>query len=328
MPTGGPWRTDEANRRDARLKQRLVISLGGNAFAAAGERMSMAGQFAFAKQTLAPLGELLRGQCRLLLTHGNGPQVGYILTRVEEAIGKAYELPLEVCVAESEGEIGYVLQQTVHNLNGGAQPVATLLTQVRVSADDPAFAAPSKPVGPWFEPGQVRALEEAGMPLVYDTEGRARRVVASPAPREIIEVDVIRQMLDLGIIVIAAGGGGIPVVDEGGQLRGVEAVVDKDLATALLAIDLDAEQLVLVTGVAGVYRDFGTPDEKLLETPSPEELRHLAQQGQFPAGSMGPKVEAALQFVRETGKDAVICQPADLAAAVAGHGGTRISASA
>ena len=308
------------------MSRRLVISLGGNAFAAAGESMSMAGQFDFAERTLAPLRELLQGQCQLLLTHGNGPQVGYILTRVEEAIGKAYELPLEVCVAESEGEIGYVLQQTVRNLNNGAQPTATLLTQVRVNADDPAFRAPTKPVGPWFESEQVAALEQAGMALVRDSRGRGRRVVASPEPLGIIEVDIIRQMLDLGVIVIAAGGGGIPVVEEAGRLRGVEAVIDKDLATALLSIELDAEQLVLVTGVAGVYRDFDTPRAQLLQRSTPQELQALAAEGQFPPGSMGPKVEAAIQFVQATGRSAVICQPADLAEAVHGRSGTRIEA--
>lgn len=307
------------------MNSQLVISLGGNAFAAAGEAMSMAGQFAFAARTLAPLATLLEGDSRLLLTHGNGPQVGYILTRVEEALGKAYELPLEVCVAESEGEIGYVLQQTIHNLNGGRKPVATLLTQVLVEPDDPAFAAPDKPVGPWFECEHAAALESAGMALVYDRQGRARRVVASPRPRGIVEIEVIRQMLALGVIVIAAGGGGIPVIEQAGQLRGVEAVVDKDLATALLAIALGADQLVLVTNVPGVYRDFDTPRAQLLSHTSPRELRSLAAEGQFPAGTMGPKVEAAVQFVESHGRPAVICQPADLATAVAGHAGTRIA---
>jgi carbamate kinase len=304
----------------------LVVSLGGNAFAAPGESMSMAGQFDFAARTLAPLAQLLATDTQVLVTHGNGPQVGYILTRVEEALGKAYTLPLEVCVAESEGEIGYVLQQTLHNLTGGRRPVATLLTQVRVDADDAAFAHPTKPIGPWFEGAQVGALEDAGMALVYDGAGRARRVVASPAPCAIVEVDVIRQMLELGIVVIAAGGGGIPVIESGGRLQGVEAVVDKDLATALLAGALGAERLVLVTGVAGVYRDFDTPQARLLHRPTLDELRGLARVGQFPAGSMGPKVEAALAFVEQTGNTAVICQPGDLMEAVAGRAGTVITA--
>ncbi len=150
----------------------IVISLGGNAFAERGDSMTMAGQFAFAEKTLAPLSDLLRRDQPVLVTHGNGPQVGYILTRVEEALGKAYELPLEVCVAESEGEIGYVLQQTIHNLTRGSRPVATLLTQVKVDADDPAFARPTKPIGPWFEGEHLSALSSAGLDLVLDDEGR------------------------------------------------------------------------------------------------------------------------------------------------------------
>lgn len=285
----------------------------------------MGGQFAFARNTLAPLAELLSTDRQILITHGNGPQVGYILTRVEEALGKAYSLPLEVCVAESEGEIGYVLQQTVHNLTAGRRPVATLLTQVLVNADDPAFETPTKPVGPWFQGAQVASLEREGMSLVYDTQGRGRRVVASPRPQSVVEIEVIRQMLELGVTVIAAGGGGIPVVEKGDALEGVEAVVDKDLATALLAADLGAERMVLVTGVAGVYTNFGSDQARLLSRTSPDELEILAGEGHFPAGTMGPKVEAAIWFVRATDRPAVICQPADLVGAIAGLAGTIIS---
>ena len=306
------------------MSDTLVISLGGNAFARAGEAMSMAGQFDFAAQTLAPLAPLLRGERRVLVTHGNGPQVGYILTRAEEALGKAYALPLEVCVAESEGEIGYVLQQTLHNLTAGGRPVATLLTQVLVDADDPAFATPTKPVGPWFPAGQAATLGAAGIALVRDDTGRGRRVVASPPPLEIIEIEVIRQMLELGIIVVAAGGGGIPVVKRDGHLHGVEAVVDKDLATAMLAIGIAADKMVLVTGVPGVYRDFGTDRATLLSRVDTQQLQQLAGEGHFPPGDMGPKVEAAIRFVRTTGRAAVICQPGDLEAAIAGRAGTVI----
>lgn len=284
--------------------------------------MSVAGQFAFAAKTLAPLGGLLTAGSRFLITHGNGPQVGYILTRVEEALGKAYSLPLEVCVAESEGEIGYVLQQTLHNLTGGRSPVATLLTQVVVDENDPAFLSPDKPVGPWFDAQQAAVLAQTELPLVYDREGRGRRLVASPAPLRIVEIEVIREMMALGIIVIAAGGGGIPVVDRQGLLEGVEAVVDKDLATALLAIGIDADQLVLVTDVPGVYKNFDCAGADLLRRTSPEELEKLAAEGHFPAGSMGPKVAAVIQFVRATGRRAVICQPGDLAAAMTAEAGT------
>jgi carbamate kinase len=304
------------------LSETLVVSLGGNAFTRPGGDMTMAGQFDFAARTLAPLAGVLAGGCRLLVTHGNGPQVGYILTRVEEALGKAYALPLEVCVAESEGEIGYVLQQTIHNLTGGRQPVATLLTQVVVDPDDPAFASPTKPIGPWFEAGHAATLRAQGMPLVEDAAGRGRRVVPSPAPVEIVEIGVMRQLLELGVIVIAAGGGGIPVVRRGDALEGVEAVVDKDLATALLAIGIGAARLVLVTGVPGVYTGFGTAAQRLLSRVSPDALEALLAAGEFPPGSMGPKVEAAIRFTRATGGPAVICQPGELEAAVRGEAGT------
>jgi carbamate kinase len=302
----------------------LVVSLGGNAFVGKGETMTMSGQFAFARKTLAPLATLLDGEQQLLITHGNGPQVGYMLTRIEEALGKAYSLPLEVCVAESEGEIGYVLQQTLHNLMQGKRPVATLLTQVVVDSNDPAFSQATKPVGPWLEPEHIGALQQAGIELIFDDQGRGRRVVPSPRPTAIVEMGVIQQMLKLGIIVIAAGGGGIPVVECEGVLEGVEAVIDKDLATALLATSLGADQLVLVTGVAGVYVDFATDRARLLSAVHPDEIESLAGAGHFPPGSMGPKVEAAIEYVRATGKRAVICQPADLVQAVLGKAGTII----
>jgi carbamate kinase len=304
------------------MRQRLVISLGGNAFVRPDEDMTMSGQFEFAATTLAPLQQILGGGQQLLITHGNGPQVGYILTRVEEALGKAYALPLEVCVAESEGEIGYVLQQTIHNLTRGRQAVATILTQVVVDRSDPAFSRATKPVGPWFDPQQAATLEQAGIALVYDAAGRGRRVVPSPRPQSIVETEIIQKMLELGIIVIAAGGGGIPVVERHQKLEGVEAVVDKDLATALLAIGVNADQLVLVTGVEGVYTDFESANATLLHRTNPDELEELLALGHFPEGSMGPKVQAAMQYVRTTGKRAVICQPADLAAAIAAEAGT------
>ncbi|MEE4108518.1 MAG: carbamate kinase [Halieaceae bacterium] len=312
------------------MTQRLVVSLGGNAFARSGEPLSIAGQFSFAERTLAPLAALLDSDTQLLLTHGNGPQVGVILTRVEEALGKAYRLPLEVCVAESEGEMGYLLQQTLYNIGRGHRPVATVLTQVVVDAKDPAFDAPSKPIGPWFDAEQTATLTAAGVSLVYDEAGRGRRVVASPQPLRVVEAQVIARMLDLGIVAIAAGGGGIPVIeadDDRGraghrELRGIEAVVDKDFATALLAVELGADRLVLVTGVEGVFRDFGTARAQLLPRVHPDELEALAAQGQFPPGSMGPKVSAAVRYVRASGRPAIICQPSELAAALAGAAGT------
>jgi carbamate kinase len=304
------------------LKDRLVVSLGGNAFARANQRMTMPGQFEFAARTLSPLFERLGSNQQLLITHGNGPQVGYILTRVEEALDKAYTLPLEVCVAESEGEIGYVLQQTIRNLMHGQRPVATLLTQVVVDKDDEAFCLPTKPIGPWLDSKHTAVLERAGVALVYDGEGKGRRVVASPSPRSIVELEVIQQLLALGIIVIAAGGGGIPVVEQDNKLEGVEAVIDKDLATALLAIGIAADQLVMVTDVPGVYTGFGSDNARLITRTHPDELAAWLAEGHFPEGTMGPKVEAAIQYVRASGNRAVICQPGDLAGALVGQAGT------
>lgn len=302
-----------------------VVSLGGNAFVRGGEALTMAGQFEFARRTLAPLAAALDSQQPLLITHGNGPQVGYILARVEAALGKAYALPLEVCVAESEGEIGYVLQQTLHNLTRGRRPVTTLLTQVLVDPSDPAFDHPDKPIGPWYEGEQALALQSAGMELVHDRAGRARRVVPSPRPLAVIELDVIRELLAMGIIVIAAGGGGIPVTDRDGELQGVEAVVDKDLASALLAIGVEAEQFIMVTGVAGAYTDFDKDSARLIERASADQMSVWQAEGHFAPGTMGPKVEAAVQFVRSGGGRAVICQPGDLPAALLGEAGTVVS---
>ena len=307
------------------MNNRLVVSLGGNAFAQAGESMTMLGQFKFAANTLAPLAATLGTEQELLITHGNGPQVGYILTRVEEALGKAYDLPLEVCVAESEGEIGYVLQQTMRNLLHGRRPVAALLTQVLVEESDAAFDRATKPVGPWFDAEHAAVLERAGMALVYDEQGRGRRVVPSPRPTQIVELDIIRQLLAQGIIVIAAGGGGIPVLQQGDKLGGVEAVVDKDLSSALLAIGCEADRFVMVTNVPGVYTDFGGANARLLGHTRPSELRSWSAAGHFPAGTMGPKVEAAIQYVEATGKPAVICQSADLGAALEGRAGTVVT---
>ena len=304
------------------MRRPWVVSLGGNAFAAAGDEMTMAGQFEFAARALAPLASKLSSDRPLLLTHGNGPQVGYILTRVEAALGKAYALPLEVCVAESEGEIGYVLQQTLHNLTHGERPVSTLLTQVLVDRADPAFDHPSKPIGPWFDPQHALTLERAGLDLIYDKAGRARRVVASPRPLALLELAIVRQLLALGIIVIAAGGGGIPVIQHGDRLEGVAAVVDKDLASALLAVGVEAEQLVMVTGVAGAYTDFDTASAHLISRTCPGQLAAWLEAGHFAPGTMRPKVTAAIEFVRATGGRAVICQAGDLAAALAGEAGT------
>jgi len=304
--------------------KRIIISLGGNAFIGKGSQLTMSGQFDFARTTLQPLATVLNDDTEILITHGNGPQVGYMLTRVEEALGKAYSLPLEVCVAESEGELGYVLQQTIHNITAGDRSSATLLTQVKVDPLDSAFRNPTKPVGPFLDESAAKRLSEQNLDVIEDAGRGYRRVVPSPMPLEIIETDTIDKMLSLGIIVIAAGGGGIPVIESEGKLVGVEAVVDKDFASAMLAQDLGADQLLLVTAVDGAYMNFNTKSAEKIRETTTIEMKRLVQEGHFSPGSMKPKVLAAIEYVDTTGNVAVICQAEDLEDALDCNAGTVI----
>lgn len=311
------------------MAPRLVIALGGNAFATPGEPLTMAGQFRFAERVARQLVPILRSDRQIVITHGNGPQVGQMLVRVEEALGKAYAVPLEVCVAESEGELGYVLQQSLYNVlreTGPAPCIAGVLTQVVVAADDPAFAAPTKPVGQFYSAEQAAQLRRLGFAVKEDAGRGYRRVVASPRPLRIVETGVIDALLSLGVIVIGAGGGGIPVVEQDGKLAGVEAVVDKDLASAVLAAALGAGELLILTGVPCAYRAYRTPQQSPLGRLTPAEASELLAGGHFAPGSMQPKIEAAIQFAQRPGCRAVICDPDSATAALAGTAGTIIMA--
>jgi len=264
----------------------------------------------------------------LVITHGNGPQVGAQLLRSERTAGQVYEQGLDVCVAATQGEIGYILQQALQQelrLAGIDQPVTTVLTQVVVRADDPAFQKPTKPIGPFYS---LTAAEEkarlSGWRMVEDASRGYRRVVASPDPVEIIELEVIRSILDRGILVIAAGGGGIPVVREDGLFRGVDAVIDKDRASALLAMALAVDMLVFSTDADHIYLQYKKPGQCALERVHADELRTYYDAGEFPPGSMGPKVEAVMHFLQAGGQEAVVTSLDDLAEAVAGRAGTHI----
>jgi carbamate kinase len=307
---------------------RIVLSLGGNAFVRGGSKLTMAGQFRYAEHALSRLRPLFELDAQIAITHGNGPQVGYMLIRAEEALGKAYELPLEVCVAESQGELGYVLELTLHNLLrewGQRRAIAALLTQVLVSADDPAFLAPTKPIGPYYSSEQADRLRQAGF-SIQNYPGRGfRRVVPSPRPLRILELEVIRELLDRRCLVIAAGGGGIPVVQASEALHGVEAVIDKDLASALLATRLGADLLVILSDVPCAYRFFNQPEQKPIGRILADELAKLALGEPFEAGSMGPKVEAAIAFARGGGR-AIITNAETLEQALAGEAGTVVVA--
>jgi carbamate kinase len=297
-----------------------VIALGGNALLRRGEPAEAAVQRRNVEIAVAAIAELA-AQHEVILTHGNGPQVGLLALQ-----GDAYEgvtpYPLDVLGAESEGQIGYLLDQELVNALGG-RPVATLLTQVIVERADPAFARPTKPIGPVYDrETAARLAAERGWSIAPDGEHH-RRVVASPEPRAIVELETLRLLVDAGVLVVCVGGGGIPVVvDRDGRLQGVEAVIDKDLAAALLARGLEADALLLLTDVPVVEADWGTPLARPLGHVAPWELRKLS----FAEGSMGPKIEAACRFVEATRGVAGIGALADAREILAGRRGTRIAA--
>jgi carbamate kinase len=271
-----------------------VVALGGNALMRPGERGTAAEQLANLRRAVSALRPLLT-QPELVLTHGNGPQVGNELIRQERAADEAPPLPLWLAVAQTQAEIGALIAA---ELRAYATP-ACLLTHVRVAADDPAFDRPTKPIGPFYSAEQAEQLErERGWAMVSDANRGHRRVVPSPQPLEIVELDVIRRLAASGAVVVACGGGGIPVVRRGERLTGVDAVIDKDRASALLARGLDAERLIIVTEVPGVYRNFGEADQEALPTLSRDDGEQLLPQ--LAEGSMRPKVEAALAFGGET----------------------------
>lgn len=308
---------------------RAVAALGGNAFAARGSALTMEGQFRFARDALRQLGPLFAPGVDLLLTHGNGPQVGHELVRVERAQGEAYTLPLDVCVAETQGELGYVLCRTLRDLfaeDGRGRMVAALVTQVEVDPRDPAFGRPEKPVGPVLDPAQAAALAARGV-VVRDDAGRGlRRVVPSPEPLRVVETDVVQALLGLGAAVVAAGGGGVPVARIGGRLQGVEAVVDKDLTAALLADAIGADLLLVLTDVPCAFADYRTARQRPLGRLSVAEARALLAEGHFAPGSMAPKVEACARFASRPGRRAAICDLPRLAGALRGEAGTVVHA--
>ncbi len=308
-----------------------LVALGGNAFAVQSRPLSMGVQFELAERVLEDLLPLLRDPAPLLITHGNGPQVGHMLTRVERSLGEAYAIPLEVCVAETEGELGYVLLQSVHNVlcaHDLQRPVASILTQVRVDADDPAFLHPTKPIGPFYDAERAEVLRAQGFELREDAGRGYRRVVASPAPCEVLDPDVIQVLWEMGAIVIAAGGGGVPVVERDGErdgrVEGVEAVVDKDATACLLARMLGARRLLLITAVPCAYLDFGRESQRAIGEIDVAAAESALAAGHFAPGSMAPKVQAGIDFARASGGTCVICAPENLSAALDGEAGTRI----
>jgi carbamate kinase len=297
-----------------------VVALGGNALSRAGEKGTAAEQRANLRRTVPAL-QLLLGDA-LVVTHGNGPQVGNELLRQERAADEAPPLPLWLAVAQTQAEIGALIQGEL--APAARRPVVCLLTHVVVDADDRAFREPTKPIGPFYDRGRAEELQrDRGWDVSEDAGRGWRRVVASPTPLEVVELDAVRRLLESGSVVVACGGGGIPVVRRDGRLDGVDAVIDKDRASAVLAEALGAERLVILTGVDAVERGFGTSEAEELRTLTPDEAEALLPE--LPAGSMRPKVEAAARFAR-TGGESLITSADALATALEGRAGTRVHA--
>ncbi len=309
-------------------RRTAVVALGGNALSPAGERSTIHDQFGHTRDSLGPVVQLVQDGWSVCIVHGNGPQVGDELVRNEEARGSVEPLPLGVLVAGTAGWIGYMIQQSLGNAlhaAGDDRPVVTIITQVVVSADDSALAHPRKFVGHAISAERATELRAAGIVTAVDGNGRQRRVVGSPAPLTVHEEPVVRSLLASGAVVIACGGGGVPVyVDERGALEGLDCVVDKDLAAAVLATGLDAELFMILTDVDAVYADWGTPTQRALSRLSIAEVVDLDRAAAFGEGSMAPKVRAAASYVRQTGGRAIITELSRGRDAVAGEAGTEI----
>jgi carbamate kinase len=309
----------------------IVIAIGGNSLITDARHQSVPDQYAAVVETVRHITDLLERGYRIVITHGNGPQVGFILLRSEHSRGLLHEVPLDSIVADTQGALGYQIQQALENefrRRGLSKSVATIVTQTLVDRNDPAFAEPSKPIGEFYSREQAEERMRVERWNMVEDAGRGwRRVVASPRPVRIIESGVIRHLASGGYVVIAAGGGGIPVIaDEKGLLTGVAAVIDKDLASAVLAAQIEADFLVISTAVEKVCLDFGSPNQRTLDAMTVAEAKRYIAEGHFAPGSMLPKIEACIHFVEQHGGTAVITCPARLSAALEGRSGTRVAA--
>ena len=316
-------------------KKVAVVAIGGNSLIKDNQHQTVADQYQAAKETCEHIADMIEQGWDVAIGHGNGPQVGFILRRSEIAAKAAgmHEVPLDACGADSQGAIGYALQQNLRNAfdrRGIRRTAATVITQVRVDADDPAFETPSKPIGTFMEEDEARKrAADEGWAIVEDAGRGWRRVVASPFPREIVELPAVRRLIDAGITTITVGGGGIPVIrdqsaahDKG--LRGVPAVIDKDYASALLAQSIEADLFLISTAVEHVYLNFGEPDQQPIREMSVAQARQYIEAGHFAAGSMLPKIKAIVWFLEQGGREALVTNPESIARALKGETGTRI----
>jgi len=310
-------------------KDLVVIALGGNAILRRGERGTFEEQYRNVCETVRRIADLVQDGCGVVITHGNGPQVGATLLRHEAAKNIVPPFPLDVCGSETQGFIGYMIQQALRNelkKRGLDTYVVTIVTRVIVDADDEAFKDPTKPVGPFYTKDEAEKIRAQYPDLVMKEDaGRGyRRVVASPDPKIIAERFAIRSLVDNGFVVVACGGGGIPIVEEGTQARGVEAVIDKDLAGQRLASLIGATIFVILTDVDGAYLNYGTPKQSMIKQSTPQQLEQYMNEGHFKEGSMSPKIAAAIRFVKSGGQKAIIAELNELAEAMRGTSGTHV----
>lgn len=308
-----------------------VVAIGGNSLIKDAKNVSVDDQYLAAKETTLHIADMIEGGWNVAIGHGNGPQVGFILRRSEIAhrVEGMHEVPLEVCGADSQGAIGYALQQNLQNelkRRGIKKPVATVVTQVLVDKNDPAFDHPTKPIGGFMDEADARQREaELGWSVVEDSGRGWRRVVASPIPQEVVELASVKELLKAGHTVITVGGGGIPVIEEKGNLEGIAAVIDKDFASSLLAREINADLFLISTAVEKVALDFGKPEEKWLDKMTLSETKaYLAEGIHFAKGSMAPKIQAIIWYLEAGGKQALITNPENISRALKGETGTWI----
>ncbi|MBI5211915.1 MAG: carbamate kinase [Nitrospirae bacterium] len=305
----------------------ILIALGGNALILPGEKGYIEEQFIHTAACMTPIAELISHGLKVIITHGNGPIVGNILLRNECAKNYIPPMPLYICVADSQGGIGAMMAEGLYNelkRLGINKTVSTVITHILVDNNDPAFQNPTKPIGPYYSDSDAEFYMEQGWSMKKIPERGWRRLVPSPKPKKILELDAVKILIEKNIIPIASGGGGIPVVEGNGAMRGVDAVIDKDLSASLLARELSLKRFIILTDVDGVYLNWESADRKKLEGLTVKDAEKYLAEGHFPDGSMGPKIEAAIEFLKSGGHEVIISRPEDLIAAMDGKAGTRI----
>jgi carbamate kinase len=311
------------------MKKVAVVAIGGNSLIKDKAHQTVPDQYAAAHETCVHIAGMIEQGWDVAIGHGNGPQVGFILRRSELASHELHEVPLEFCGADTQGAIGYMLQQNLYNefqLRNMAKQATTVVTQVLVDRNDPAFQSPSKPIGSFMDEEEAqRRRETEGWDVVEDAGRGWRRVVPSPLPVRVVERDCVKELIDAGFVVITVGGGGIPVVeDEAGNLTGIAAVIDKDFASSLLATSIGADLLMISTAVEKVALNFGKPDQRWIDRMTVTEAKRYMDEGHFAPGSMRPKIQASLWFLENGGKETIIPSPENIQRALAGVTGTHI----